>query len=203
MSAAQSRKPWPMKWVALAIVLVIVPYTFLTLHYRKPGPAYRPYEDTKRRATTVRLLSTGYQRITLDALRPADPPRSGVSADVAAAPGGLPPPLAGALIDQPFLPVSIDSVSAAGSTNSAQAYSIQFSCTLADNKAQLAGAQLYRREGELILVPSFEKLDGGLLARTRDSTILLTVPAGSLKPGRYAATLVGVRTSRQWMLQVH
>ncbi|MBI4622331.1 MAG: hypothetical protein HY736_03790 [Verrucomicrobia bacterium] len=36
MSAApKDRQPWPMKWIALAILLVIVPYTFLTLHYRK------------------------------------------------------------------------------------------------------------------------------------------------------------------------
>ncbi len=192
-----------MKWVVLAIIVVIVPYTYLTLHFRKPGPAFRPYEDTKNRATTARLLSTGYQRIMLGTQRPADPVRSGASTDVTAAPGGLPAALTGALIDQPVLPVSIDSVTATGSANSDQAYSIQFTCTLADNKAQPTGGQLYRRDGELILVPAFEKLDGGLLARTRDTTLLLTVPAGALKPGRYAVTLVGGRTSRQWTLQVH
>jgi hypothetical protein len=192
-----------MKWVVLVIILVIIPYTFLTLHYRKPGPAYRPYEDTKNRATTIRLLTTGYQRITLDAHRPADPLRTGASAVVSTAPGGLPAVLTDALIDQPVLPVSIDSVTAAASAAPASSYSIQFTCTLADNKEQLAGAQLYRRDGELVVAPSFEMLGGGLLARTRDSTILLTVPAGALKPGRYAVTLAGSRTSRQWTLQVH
>ncbi|HWA10855.1 MAG TPA: hypothetical protein VG838_15555 [Opitutaceae bacterium] len=203
MSALPSRKPWPMKWVVLAIILVIVPYTYLTLHYRKPGPAYRPYEDGKRRAVTGRLVSAGYQRIALDAQRPADPVRSGSSAETAPAPGGLPPALTEALIDSPVLPVSIDAVTAAGSTGAVQPYSIQFTCTLADNKAQPTGGQLYRHDNELILVPSFEKLDAGLLARTRDSTILLTVPAGALKPGRYDVRVVGVRASRRWTLQVH
>ena len=69
-----------MKWIVLTIALVIVPYTFLTLHYRKPGPAYRPYQDAQERANVVRLLSAGYQRITLPAQRPADPARGTATA---------------------------------------------------------------------------------------------------------------------------
>jgi hypothetical protein len=192
-----------MKWVLLAIIVVIVPYTYLTLHYRKPGPAFRPYEDTKNRAITIRLLSTGYQRIALDATRPADPLHVGASASSSAVAGGLPSALTGALIDQPLLPISIDSVTAPGSAAAAQPYFIQFTCSLADNKAQLAGGHLYRRDGEIVVVPSFETLASGLLARTRDSTVLLTVPAGALKPGQYLVTLAGSRASRQWTLQVH
>jgi hypothetical protein len=84
-----------------------------------------------------------------------------------------------------------------------QQYRIQFTCTLPDNSEQPAGGQLYLREGELVVVPLFEKLDGGLLARSRESTILLTVPAGAIKPGRYEVTLIGAQTSRRWTLQVH
>ena len=32
--------------------------------------------------------------------------------------------------------------------------------------------------------------------------VLLTVPAGAVKPGRYQVTLVGERASRQWPLEV-
>jgi hypothetical protein len=203
MSAASSRKPWPMKWVVLAIVVLIVPYTYLTLHYRKPGPAFRPYEDNKNRATTVRLLSAGYQRVTLGLQRPADPARGRASAEIAAAAGGVPAGLGAVLIDQPLLPVSIDTVSAAGTTGAAQPYPIQFTCTLADNKAQLADGLLYHRGSELIVVPALEQLDNGLLARTRDSTSVVTIPAGTLKPGNYTVTLIGARASRRWTLQVH
>jgi hypothetical protein len=203
MSAAEYRKPWPMKWVVLAIVLFIVPYTFLTLHYRKPGPDYRPYEDIKDRANTIRLLSSGYQRITVGVLRPAEPVRSAATAVVMPAPGGLPANLADTLIDHPLLPVSIDRVLTPAESGSVQQYRIQFTCTLPDNSEQPAGGQLYLREGELVVVPLFEKLDGGLLARSRESTILLTVPAGAIKPGRYEVTLIGAQTSRRWTLQVH
>ena len=192
-----------MKWIVLAIVLAIGPYTYLTLHFRKPGPAYLPYEDTKRRVTTGRLLSTGFQRINLEVERPADALHFAPPADLVSAPGGLPAVLADAIVDQPVLPVSIDQVGAAGSMVSTRSYTIQFTCSLTDNHEQLAGSQLFRRDGEIYIVPSFEKLDSGLLARTRDSSILLTVPAGLLKPGHYAVRLVGARSSRQWTLQVH
>jgi hypothetical protein len=196
-----------MKWVVLAIIAFIVPYTYLELHFRKPGPAYRPYEDTRNRINNARLLSAGYQRVTLTAERPADSNRLGITSSAAAlsaaAAGGLPTDLGGALIDQPLLPVSIDSVTAAASATAAQSYAIQFTCTLPDNKEQLADAHLYLREGTLVLVPAFEKLDGGLLARTRESTVLVTVPAAMLKPGSYTVTVIGGHASRSWTLQVH
>ncbi len=197
-----------MKWVVLAIIAFIVPYTYLELHFRKPGPAYRPYEDTRNRINNARLLSAGYQRITLNAERPADSSgRLGITSSAAAvsatAAGGLPSDLGSALIDQPLLPVSIDSVTSAATASAAQPYAIQFTCTLPDNKEQLADAHLYHREGTLVLVPAFEKLDGGLLARTRESTVLVTVPAATLKPGSYTVTVIGGRASRSWTLQVH
>jgi len=92
-----------MKWIVLTIALVLVPYTFLTLHYRKPGPAYRPYQDAQERANVVRLLSAGYQRITLPAQRPADPARGTATAPTLAALGGLPSALVATLVQKPLL----------------------------------------------------------------------------------------------------
>jgi hypothetical protein len=197
-----------MKWVAVAIVAFIIPYTFLTLHFRKVGPAFRPYEDTRNRVNNSRLLSAGYQRITLDAHRPAEPGKIvvlslGGNAKDELALGGLPRELDETLIEKPILPVSIDRVTAAASISSSEPYSIQFTCSLPDNKEQLSDAHLYVKEGALVLVPSFEKLGGDLLARTRESTVVLNLPAAALKPGQYNVTLVGGQTSRRWTLQVH
>jgi hypothetical protein len=199
----QDRRPWPMKWIVLAIVIVIVPYTFLTLHYRKPGPAYRPYQDAQERANVVRLLSAGYKRITLAAQRPADPVRGVVAATTTAGLGGLPSELVATLVQKPLLPAEILSVTAAPWVTAQQPYAIQFSCTLPDNKQQLAGAQLYIKDTEIVITPDFELLTGGLLTRTRDNVILLTVPANSLKPGQYQVTLSGQHSSRRWSVQVH
>ena len=203
MSAApHDRQPWPMKWVALAILLLIVPYTIVTLRYRKPEPAFQPYEDLRNRANVSRLLSAGYQRIPLVAQRPADTGRAGSGAFVAPAPGGLPAELRTTLVEALVLPTEITHVAAASSTNAAQPYSIQLACTLPNEQQQLGGADLYVRGEEIVLTPKFEPIGGTLLARSRDAAVLLTIPAGTLKPGRYDVTLVGERASRRWSLEV-
>lgn len=195
-----------MKWVALVIVVSLAAYTYLTLHYRKPNPAYRAYQDTKDRAGVLRLLSAGFQRVVLTAQSPADPSArhdNGSAANAAPAAGGLDPDVGSSLLDLPLLPVEITRVTAAASVSALLAYPIQFTCTLSDNKHQLSGAEIYIKDGTLTLLPTFEQLDGGLLARSRESVVLVTLPPGTLKPGSYTVTVVGERASRTWALQVH
>jgi len=190
-----------MKWIVLAIALFIPAYTYLTLHYRRPGPAFNPYQDMRDRAEVVRLLRAGYQRVAVDASRPAEPiPESGAS--TSPAPGGLPEDLGKTLIGTPLMPLDVVSVSAAPTAVSGIDYPIGLNFTLADNKRQLSGAHLYERPGEIVIVADFERLGGGLLARTREGSALLTVPPGSIRPGTYRVTVVGERASRSWTLLV-
>jgi hypothetical protein len=191
-----------MKWIAVAIVLVIIPYTFLTLRFRKPGPAFQPYADMKDRANVTRLLSAGYQRIPLPALRPAEPLRSAGTTFADEAPGGLPAELKATLVDTPLLPTDILGVSAPRTGNTLQPYPIQFTCILPDDKQQLAGADLYLKDYTVVITPSFERVSGTLQSRTREPIVLVTIPAGTLKPGNYHVTLAGERTSRAWSLEV-
>jgi hypothetical protein len=191
-----------MKWIVLAILLCIVPYTFITLRYRKPGPAYQPYEDLKKRANVARLLAAGYQRIPLVAQRPADGPRVTGGALVTSTAGGLPEALRSTLVEPPLLPVEIQNVIASASASMTESYAIQFTCLLPSEKQQLGGADLYVRGDELVFAPTFERIGGDLLTRSRNAAVLLTIPAGTLKPGHYTATLIGERTSRAWLLEV-
>ena len=191
-----------MKWIILAILLAVVPYTIVTLKYRKEGPAFRPYEDMKNRANVSRLLAAGYQRIPLIAQRPADDTRPAGGAAVTTAPGGLPSDLKSTLVEIPQLPLEITSVVASPSTNQLQSYAIQFICTLADDKQHLGGAELYVRENSVVLVPTFEAVDGGLNIRSRNAIVLLTIPAGALKPGNYQLTLPATAASRTWPMEV-
>lgn len=202
MPAQRSHRPWPLKSIVLVILLVVVPYTFLRWHYRKPGPAFAPYHDMKDRANTLRLLSAGFQRITLTAERPADSQRAGAAAPLSAVPGGLPAALASTLVDQPMLPSDILSVSAPPSANAMFAYSVELRCTHPDLKQQLAGGHLYVHGEEIFIVPLYEQIAGKLLARTTQDVVRLTAPAGSLKPGHYRVTLVGARSSKAWSLEV-
>lgn len=190
-----------MKWIVVAIILVIVPYTFLTLKFRKPTEPFRPYEDMKNRANVVRLLSAGYQRVPVPAQRPSDP--SGARpTPTSAAPGGLPAELKSALVEEILLPEEIISIAAAGSATRSEPYPIRFSCKLADERRQLSGAELYLKGQELVIAPVFERLSGNLAARTRDNVILITVPPETLKAGTYHVTLAAQRASRAWSLEV-
>lgn len=191
-----------MKWIVLAIVVVIVPYTFLTLRYRKPGPAFQPYEDMRNRANVSRLLSAGYQRIPLAAQRPADPARLAAPTATERTPGGLPPELKSTLVEAPLLPTDIVNVVAPRAANTLQGYPIHFTCTVPDDKQQLAGADLYLKDDSVVIAPTFERIGGELLSRTREPAVFVIVPAGTLKPGTYHITLVAERSSRAWSLEV-
>jgi len=192
-----------MKWVVLVIIVCLVVYTYLTLHYRRPDRAFRPYQDLRDRANVHRLIDAGYQRIALSAELPVDSFNLDSPVRTNAALGGLPSGLRETLVEQPELPSEIVSVAAAPTVNALFAYPIGVKCTLPDNKQQLAGAELYVHGDELVVTPEFERLPGGLLARNRERLIRLTVPAGTLKPGSYHVTLVGTHSSRAWTLQVH
>ncbi len=191
-----------MKWIVLAILLLIVPYTFLTLRYRKPGPAFQPYEDMKNRVNVSRLLSAGYQRIPIIAQRPADGGRINGGAAISAAAGGIPTDLRSTLVEPLLLPTEITTVSAAPSVSTLQPYVIQLACALPDDKQQLGGADLYVRGDQLVLAPTFERIAADLLTRSRQAAVLITIPAGALKAGHYTVTLVAERASRTWALDV-
>jgi len=195
-----------MKWMVLAIIVGIAVYTYLTLHYRKPGPAYRPYEDFTNRANVERLLNAGYRRIETTAERPVEPAQIirslGVVATVTDAPGGLPGGLAGTFVEKPRLPETITSVSAPRQAAALLPYSVLFSCTDSNQKEQFGGSLVFIRANTITILPQFEALAGSLIARTKDNTVAVTIPGGTLAPGRYTITLAANRGSKQWTVDV-
>ncbi len=192
-----------MKWIVIAILAVIIPYTYITLRYRKPGKAFEPYHDMKERAQTVRLLSAGFQRVSLKAELPVDvSPSRPAGAAVSRAPGGLPQILQDTLLDKPLLAAEIDDVHAAPVANTLLGYTIELRYTQPDHHQHLGGAEAYLQGDEIWIAPELEKLHGDLLARNRQNAVRLTFPAGSLKPGTYRVTALGTNSSRAWTLQV-
>ncbi len=194
-----------MKWVFVAILACIIPYTWITFNYRKPGPAFRPYEDSKNRANVMRLLDARYRRFVVPAQRNADPALfrlAGPAASVAAAPGGLPVLLSQTLVEIPLMPERVVAVTAAQTARADQPYTLQFTCSVPDTKEQLAGAELYLREPDLVLIPVFERVPGDLQARSRESLVQIEIPAGTFQPGILNAVLIGARESQKWTITV-
>ena len=202
MSVPNDRRPWPMKWILIAIVLVIVPYTFLTLRYRRPGPAFQPYDDMKNRANVARLLEAGFRRIAIPAQRPADGIRPRAGAVISPVAGGWPAELRSTLVETPALPAEITNITAAPRANTLQPYEVQFTCSLPDHRKQLGGAELFIRGESIVIAPTFELIAGTLQARTPLTDVLLTIPAGVLAPGSYTVTLIAERGSSSWALEV-
>lgn len=195
-----------MKWVFVAIIACIVPYTWITVKYRKVVPAYQPYEDSKQRANVLRLLDAGYRRVTVDAERPADPQTlvrtMNSPADVTDAPAGLTEGLRATLVEIPELPLSFSSVTAPRETAALLPYPIVFTCVLGDQKHQPGGAQVFIRGESVVIVPEFERIAGDLSVRTKESPLAITLPAGTLQAGRYTVQLTGSAQSRQWTVEV-
>lgn len=194
-----------MKWIVVAILAAIVPYTWITLHFRKAGEPYRPYEDSKQRAQVMRLLDAGYQRIALTVDRPEEaadgaPPPSHAAASPT--PGGLPPELSGTLIDPPPAPEAVTGVTAPAASSAGASYPIRFTCTQPDRPGQVVEVMLYLRGREAVLVPAFEALDDERRGRDGEMTARVVLPAGTLATGSYRFTLVGARTSRVWTVEV-
>jgi hypothetical protein len=187
-----------MKWIVLAILVFVVLYTYLNLHFRKPGPAYQPYQDSRQRAA---LEQVGYQRITCRVDRPSDP--APIVDSALPAPGGLPADLLATFPTPPLLPAEIGVVAADPSVEAMATYSIQFSCTQSDNLREVVGAHLFLKAGEIFAVPDSETLPAGLIARTRANVIRIRVPPGTIPVGSYHVTLVGGQSSKAWTLQVH
>ncbi len=192
-----------MKWIVLVIVLCLGLYTWLTLHYRKENPAFAPYADMKDRANTTRLLSAGYQRVTVRAERPADPAAIAGGAAVRPAPGGLTEELQATLLDQPVLPDAYPQVTAAGTANGLLPYSVRFACEITEPKNDPGPVSLYMKDNRIVIVPELEQLGGDLQSRGRDRLVQFTLPGGTLKPGHYEVLLIGARASQAWALQVH
>lgn len=206
MSAAPHRpnqKPWPMKWVVGAIVVFAVGYTAVNLYFRKPGQAYRPYQDAQDRATVARLLAAGWHKVPVELRRPVEKPSAGQAATVTRAAVGLGPDLTPNFAEPPKLLASIDRVVAPGSVARGADYDAYFTASLTSQKAQLGDLALYRKGNQLVFIPSSEALPGkDLMSRWADSTYCLNFSTAGLEPGRYQARLVAKGPAATWSFTV-
>lgn len=193
-----------MKWIVIGILACIVPYTWLTLAYRKAGPAHEPYQDNKDRAQVLRLLDNGFSRFELPLATLVDPM---VTPDPIATteplPGGLPPLLRDVMIDPPVVPTRFAVVTAPTSALSGAPYDFTFTGIQPHHHAQPTQAVLYLRQQEGVIVVAYAQTPGDLQTRKLQFTARLTLPAHTLAPGTYQMTVVGAVESRRWTLEVH
>jgi len=204
-AARRSSKPIPLRWVVAAVVVFILGYTFLRLHFGKTGRAFEPYQAAREHAAAARLVALGYRRIPVQIQRPAEPfpadhfaPRQ---TELVSALGGLPAEMAGGLANPPGLPDAVTGVAAPREAG-AGPYTLQFRCAQPDYRTQIHDVLLFRKDRQLFLLPDFERIAGELRARWRESVVVASFPTDGLAPGRYTVTLCGRQTSVSWAFVV-
>jgi hypothetical protein len=197
----KDRQPWPMRWVVVAIVAILVPYTFITLHYRKPGKPFSPYGDLKERAQVARLLDAGFGRnrgtVTAVTTAPQNDPATPTAST--RTPGGLPPALRAALLEAPALPIRIGAVTAPATLDSRRALVVHLQASLPP--ATAPRAELYRAGQDvtvLLVLPEPPHPAG----ETPLTLWRLEFPAGVLPPDTYRVEAVGQENAATWTLVV-
>lgn len=192
-----------MKWVIAAIAVFVVGYTLVNIHYRKPGPAFRPYEDMNNRATTARLLAGGWQKLPVELTRPVAKPGLGLHATTTRTAAGLGAELTASFAEPPVLPATVERVTAASHTERGRDYPIHFNATLGDQHLQIGAVEALLREREIVLIPTLERLPGKeLLSRWNDADYLASVETSRLAPGRYTVRLAARGPGLQWTVDV-
>lgn len=192
-----------MKWIVLSIVLFVVGYTLVNLYFRKPGPAFKPYEDMNKRATTARLLAGGWQKLPVEISRPVGQPKLGLTATSTRAAAGLGADLEASFAEKPVLLATIDRVTAPSHISRGTSYDVHFAATLADQHLQVGRIEALLREREIVLIPVLERLPGNnLLSRWKDADYLASVPTDRLAPGRYTIRLASRGPAMQWSVDV-
>ena len=198
-SRPESKRPWPMKWVVLAIIATLLPYTAITVLYRKESRPFEPYSDMKRQANVHRLLTAGFNRYLVATDRPTEGLVSIPAARRATtqtAPGGVPEVLADALIEVPHLPSTVRQLVAPISVRVGEALVVSLVAGLPNHHEALGETYLYAKDSELILLVGFDPLPGNLESRARDLALRASVSTEHLKPGRYHLTVVGLTESQ-------
>lgn len=193
-----------MKWIIVAILVFAAGYTAVNFYFRKPGRAYRPYQDAQDRATTARLLAAGWHKLPVDTHRPvgsAPGPEHAATVNYGAVGLGL--DFAPNFAEPPKLVTSIDKVTAPAEITRGQDYTLHFTASVADQHLQLGELTLYQRTNELVLVPETEKLPGQqLMSRWNDGTYAATFATSTLSPGRYTLRIVARGPARTWSFTV-
>ena len=105
--------------------------------------------------------------------------------------------------EKPRLLATIDKVTAPAGVSHGDNYSLYFTASLSDLKAQVGELTLYRHGNELVLVPTLESLPGKeLMSRWNDSTYSATFSTSQLPPGRYTVRIVAKGPAAAWSFTV-
>jgi len=191
-----------MAGVALAIIASLALYTFFRLHFAKPGKPHEPYVESRERTDQQRLAAAGWAHFEGDFEPLAElPDPRGTIRPMAQRPDAaldLSQLTPGAWI----LPVEYENLAAPAALAPGQSYTVHFQARLDRARAQIVGFDLYRKDSDVLVIPRWEQMPAGLVPREHPVSGRMLWPAGAVPAGRYRVTLLAVKESAQWDLEV-
>ena len=197
-----ARQPWPLWPIAVAIVVSLAGYTYFRLAFAKPENPHEPFAESRQRSESAKLKAAGWEwnEAAYEAVVELPVPAAAVRAL----------PVRPALAEELFrlstenwhLPIEYTAVAAPAHTTAGAEYALHFLVELDQARAHIVGYDLYRKDADLVVIPRWEPYPPELTPRRPKTGGRLVVPAGALPPGHYRVTLLALKQSSQWELEV-
>jgi len=207
-----------MKWVAAAIVVYIVAYTFINLEFRKPEPAHEPWAEAQARrdsyVVSVREDWTRF-RTTLAPLAGGDAPgaaRGETPPAAAITTRGTPArletivPLELTMVvpARPILYPSPDRIDAPAAIGAEDALALRLH--FENGQAERPFGELMAWAGKdhhlYLFLQDVERLPEGFQPTPPAEHLEVKLPAGGLEAGAWKATLYAAEKTFDWTFEV-
>jgi hypothetical protein len=197
-----ARQPWPLWPIAVAIVVSLAGYTYFRLAFAKPDKPHEPFAESRQRSESAKLKAAGWEwsEATYEAVVDLPAPEAAVH--------GLPvrPAIAEELFrlstENWHLPIEYTDLAAAPHAPAGTEYAVHFQVELDQARAHIVSYDLYRKGADLIVIPRWEPYPPELVPRRPKTGGRLVVPAAALPAGHYRVTLLALKQSSQWELEV-
>jgi len=197
-----ARQPWPLWPIAVAIVVSLAGYTYFRLAFAKPEKPHEPFAESRQRSESAKLKAAGWEWSEAAYETVVDLPAP------AAAVHELPvrPAIAEELFrlstENWHLPIEYTGVAAPSRTTAGAEYALHFQVELDQARAHIVSYDLYRKGADLVVIPRWEPYPPELTPRRPKTVGRLVVPAPALPAGHYRVTLLALKQSSQWELEV-
>jgi hypothetical protein len=196
------RKPWPLWPLAFAILVSLAAYTYFRLTFAKPGKPHEPFAETRQRAESSTLKAAGWDWCQASYEPLVDLPAPEGAIRLLPARPEIAEELFRLSTENWHLPIEYTAVAASARSPAGADYPVHFQVELDQARAHIVSFDLYRKGSDLVVLPRWEPYPTELTPRRPKVGGKLLVPAAALPAGRYRVTLLALKQSSQWELEV-
>ena len=197
-----SSKPWPLWPIVVAIVVCLGAYTYVRLAFAKPDKPHEPFAESRQRAESTSLKAAGWEWSQAGYEPLVDLPAPETPIRVVPVRPEAADELFRLSTENWHLPIEYTAVSASARKSAGGDYAVHFLAELDQARAHIVSFDLYRKGADLVVIPRWEPYPPELTPRRPKVGGRMIVPTATLPIGRYRVTLLALKQSSQWDLEV-